>query len=581
VFHGVSQCLKTPASWSSSKGSTQKLLSSHRNIADLGHPSPHSSQSSQNLLLLEIMNTECSTTSKVAGTAPPSYNFASSATASVNDDITTAKPPGNLDVGTPGVSVLIRNEEVRKPCVPPSFNTIVDWDGPDDLESPRNWSVTKKVTFVCVTSGMLQAVCFGSSVIAPAQKIIAAEFDVSLTIAQLTVALWILGCFAGPLFSGPLSEMYGHLVPLAVGVSGMAILQIPIAITSNIQTVLICRFLSGAFGSGAFAIVPGMYFELYEPTPRGVALAVATISFNLGAVVGAIAGAYITYEIHWRWTAWITLIFIGFFLIVSIFTIQDSSGRSILRSKAKRLRFETGNGALHSRSEDSHTDFRDITFKYFTKPLRMFRTEPILVVMTLYLTLVYGTLYLSYEAFPIVYQRRGWSPIASSLPFLAVTLGIITAFIVCSVFFLTWYKKHAITDQGSPNPELRLPPMIVGAAMLPLALLWFGWSENVHWVSQILANYFISLSLVLIFSCGIVYLVDLYQVHATSAISIHIVVRSLVAASFPLWSTPMFSRLGVSWSLTLLALMSLILVPVPILLYIYGQKIRNCSRFSY
>jgi DHA1 family multidrug resistance protein-like MFS transporter len=533
------------------------------------------------LLLLERMNAECSTTSKLAGTAPPSYKFASSATASVNDNITTPKPPGNLDVGNLGVLVLIKNEEEQKPCLPPGFNTIVDWDGPDDLESPRNWPVTKKVVFVCVTSGMIQAVCFGSSVIAPAQNIIAAEFNVSLTIAQLTVALWILGCFAGPMFSGPLSEIYGHVVPLTVGVSGMAILQIPIAVASNIQTILICRFLSGAFGSSAFAIVPGMYFELYEPTPRGVAVAVATLSINLGAVVGPIAGAYITYEIHWRWTAWITLIFNGFFLIVSVFTIQESSGRSILRSKAKRLRFETGNWALHSKSEDSRIEFRDIAYRYFTKPLRMFHTEPILAIMTLYLALVYGMLYLFYQAFPIVYQRRGWSPTTSSLPFFAVTLGIITSFIVCSVFTLTWYKKHAITDQGPPSPELRLPPMIVGAAMLPPALLWFGWSENVHWISQILSNYFIGLSLVLIFSCGIVYIVDLYQIHATSAISVHVVFRSLLTASFPLWSTPLFSRLGVSWTLSVLALMSLVLVPAPILLYIYGQKIRDWSRFSY
>ena len=38
----------------------------------------------------------------------------------------------------------------------------------------------------------------------------------------------------------------------------------------------------------------------------------------------------------------------------------------------------------------------------------------------------------------------------------------------------TNYKK-AFEMHGKPVPEERLPPMIIGAIVLPIGLFWFGW----------------------------------------------------------------------------------------------------------
>jgi DHA1 family multidrug resistance protein-like MFS transporter len=35
--------------------------------------------------------------------------------------------------------------------------------------------------------------------------------------------------------------------------------------------------------------------------------------------------------------------------------------------------------------------------------------------------------------------------------------------------------KRALLKHGKPIPEERLPPMIVGAIILPVGLFWFGW----------------------------------------------------------------------------------------------------------
>ena len=67
---------------------------------------------------------------------------------------------------------------------------------------------------------------------------------------------------------------------------------------------------------------------------------------------------------------------------------------------------------------------------------------------------------------------------------------------------------------------------------------------------------------------------------AASAIAANTFLRSLAAAVFPLFSMYMFKALGVNWAGTLLGCVAAILVPIPIVFYRYGRKIREKSKFA-
>lgn len=58
------------------------------------------------------------------------------------------------------------------------------------------------------------------------------------------------------------------------------------------------------------------------------------------------------------------------------------------------------------------------------------------------------------------------------------------------------------------------------------------------------------------------------------------VIRSLFGAAFPLFTTQMFNRLGLHWGYTLVAFISLVLAPVPVILGYYGPKLRAMSKNS-
>jgi len=67
---------------------------------------------------------------------------------------------------------------------------------------------------------------------------------------------------------------------------------------------------------------------------------------------------------------------------------------------------------------------------------------------------------------------------------------------------------------------------------------------------------------------------------AASAIAGNTLIRSLAGATFPLFATYMFDGMGVNWAGTLLGCVAFLLVPIPMIFYKYGARIRSKSAFA-
>jgi hypothetical protein len=73
------------------------------------------------------------------------------------------------------------------------------------------------------------------------------------------------------------------------------------------------------------------------------------------------------------------------------------------------------------------------------------------------------------------------------------------------------------------------------------------------------------------------YLVEVFTVHAASAMAANTVLRSLAASLIPLSSQKMYEVLGYGWGNSLLGFIALLLVPIPFVFLKYGEKIRKKS----
>jgi hypothetical protein len=105
------------------------------------------------------------------------------------------------------------------------------------------------------------------------------------------------------------------------------------------------------------------------------------------------------------------------------------------------------------------------------RPWIMLIYEPIVTLLSLFLSVVHGTLFLLFAAYPIVFQKvRGWPQGVASLPFLAIIVGIMVSLIYVALIDQKRYAKVVAKYNGAAPPEARLPPAMLGAAALPIGL---------------------------------------------------------------------------------------------------------------
>ena len=419
---------------------------------------------------------------------------------------------------------------------------LVQWDGPDDKENPMNWPTWRKWAISLSMAGMTFVVTFASSVFSTATVATAKEFHVSEEVMVLGTALAVLGFAVGPIVFGPFSELYGRKIPLFFGYIVFAIFQIAVAVAQNLQTIFICRFLGGVFGASPLAVVGGASADMWHPVDRGIVMAIWSCAVFVGPVAGPIVGSFITQShLGWRWTEYITAIMAFLFGGIGLLVISETYAPVLLQRRAKELRHKTKNWALHSQLDENRVNVKVLANKYLLRAFIMMSLEPILTLMTIYTALIYGIIYLSFEAYPVAFQEdRGWSPGIGSLPFLSIIIGVI---IGASIIIYTSKTRYArkLKETGRVVPEERLIPMMLGGIILPIGLFWFAWTSNpsINPWPQIISGVAIGAGLILIFLQGMNYIVDCYLMNANSAISANSLVRCAFGAGFPLFATGM------------------------------------------
>ena len=156
-----------------------------------------------------------------------------------------------------------------------------------------------------------------------------------------------------------------------------------------------------------------------------------------------------------------------------------------------------------------------------------------------------------------------------------------------AVLYSIWdnkrYVKVAANDpSGYAPPEARLPPCLIGAVCLPVGLFWFAWtnSPTINWAPSILAGIPFGAGMVLVFLSIMNYLIDSYVIFAASVLAANSVLRSLMGAIFPLFTTYMYRNLGIHWASSIPAFLALACVPFPFIFYKVGYKIRRRCRFA-
>lgn len=106
--------------------------------------------------------------------------------------------------------------------------------------------------------------CWCAGSISSGALAIQKEFSVSAEIITLALSLYVLGFVVGPVLLAPLSEYFGRQPVYVASWFVLFMFQLPVALASNIGTILVCRFIGGFVGGAPLTNTGGSISDMWS-----------------------------------------------------------------------------------------------------------------------------------------------------------------------------------------------------------------------------------------------------------------------------------------------------------------------------
>ncbi|KAF4457858.1 hypothetical protein F53441_297 [Fusarium austroafricanum] len=450
----------------------------------------------------------------------------------------------------------------------------------DDLENPRNWSLKRKWAITCIAVFLAMNGNFASSIFSGSIDSVVEEFGVSEVAASLTTTMFLLGFCAGPFVFAPLSEFYGRRWIFHITFIAYMAFNFLSSFPPNFGSLLVGRFLAGVFISAPLSTTPGVLVDLWDPIERGNATGIFSLASWVGPSLGPVVSGFVQLKKNWRWGMY-SVLWLGAVTVLLMFFIPETHTPTILAKKSKRARQIAGYENAVMEGEEDKPSLAHVYKLALTRPwILMF--DLISLLCSIYTCIVFTLQFMLFSIYPIVFRdMRGWNAGVSQLPLLGQVVGAVLGAIV--IFVDSERRRSRDAAGNTLLPEDRLLMAMFGGVAFPIVMFWLAWSAEynaVPWIVPTLAGTFLSAALMLVYVAIINYLTDTYAQYAASVIAANTVARSAGSAAAPLFTTQMFTALGVGGGGSLIGGVATLLAFIPFIFFWYGARIRKKSKYA-
>lgn len=275
---------------------------------------------------------------------------------------------------------------------PPGFE--VTFDSPTDADDPRQWPFWYRMwTVFCVSFATWTIILYSTSYTAAIPGLEAAFHVESSTVATLGVTTFLLGLATGSLIVAPLSEQFGRRPVYLVCLAASMLLIIPCALGTSLEMIIIVRFFGALFGAAMVSNGAGTLTDISTEDDRALYMSLFSIAPLNGPVTGPLIGGFVYQYLGWRWVYWLSLILTGVGVIVMA-TVRETYTPTILRQRAARRRKEEGDKRYWCQYDDATQSPVALLRTNLSRPFMLAFTEPILWFFNLWISVIYGILYL-------------------------------------------------------------------------------------------------------------------------------------------------------------------------------------------
>ena len=453
---------------------------------------------------------------------------------------------------------------------------------------PQDWPRSRKWIATLILSSFAFLQPLTETMLAPVESQISHDLHIKESHDWLLVnSLTLLGVGLAPLLLAPLSEVYGRKPVLIYGTMYFTIWNAACGGSQTLVQILVLRLLSGFGASVADSIAGGFMGDLWKADERGRAFAVFMAAPLLGPALGPICGAFIAEGTTWRWVFFVTSIACVVVIVAAVALLRETYEPRIRQLQQRKMAKEEKKRAEAStttpQQQDIGSTFVNLMRENLQRPLRMLATQTIVQLLAAYMALLYGIMFLFLFMYPRMWKDQyNQSVRIGSFNYISFAIGLIVGVNVSGFLNDRIYVILKARNDGRGEPEFRIPTMVIGTALVPIGLLWWGWTgqAKLHWIFPNIGSLLFAMGVYICSSCVSVYTIDTYGRFAASAISTNLVARSITSAFLPLFAPYLFDALHFGLGATVLAgLFALLGTAAVMILWFHGKTLRAANSY--
>ncbi|KAJ5724026.1 hypothetical protein N7488_002061 [Penicillium malachiteum] len=465
---------------------------------------------------------------------------------------------------------------------------IVTYEGDCDPADPHNWSFLSRCATTVLLSLLGAIIIWSSTIGATAIKKTEKQYHTTFEIETLPTALFLFGLGFGGLITAPISELVGRNPVYLTCLPAFMLFDMGAGLAQTLSQRIVCRAFAGAFGSAPLVCSAAALVDIWSPIERNYAFPFFSIMAFLGATLGPVPGSIITWThaVSWRFVDWITIIFAGLILFPTIFFLPETYSPIILHWKAKNLRRLTQDDRYRAPIEFKTMSFSKRLRRALYRPCLMLWTEPIIIIFSGYLGIIFIVLYTFSAGFPSIFEKVYELNGGELGPtFLSIAVGVL---LTIPLIPLTQYLirrdiyRARAQNQSRPGPEFNLYLSMFTAPFFDISLFWMGWISRPSislWCPLVAAAAF-GFGALGIFVSSYQYVAAAFENHSASALASLQMFRLVAAGIMACIAQIMYNNLGVGWTMTLLGGIATLFLPVPYVMFFFGPRIRRWSRHA-
>lgn len=191
----------------------------------------------------------------------------------------------------------------------------------------------------------------------------------------------------------PMSEMVGRRPVYAITLLIAVVFIIPCAVSKNIGTLIVCRMIDGIAFSAPMTLVGGTLADLWRNEERGVPMACFSAAPFIGPAIGPLAGGFLSDNLGWRWLYWMQLILAFVAWVLITFTVPETYAPILLKKRAAKLRKSENDPKFTTELELDPRPLGQKLRIFLFRPFQLLFLEPIVLFVSLYMSVLYGLLY--------------------------------------------------------------------------------------------------------------------------------------------------------------------------------------------